>query len=91
MIDQADNLTYAGLLLSDECSLLQSRIFCTRGKGKSKGKRSIDAIDDKEYSGNVIMLLKEGISFVKNNSQKAWKIQGTERIEFIDYPGNRAH
>ena len=86
MIDQADNLTYAGLLLTDECSLLQSRIFCTRWKGKSKGKRTIDAIDDKEYSGNVIMLLKEGISFVKNNSQKAWKIQGAERIEFIDYP-----
>jgi ATP-dependent DNA helicase RecG len=54
--------------------------------GKSKGKRTIDAIDDKEYSGNIIMLLKEGISFVKNNSQKAWKIQGAKRIEFIDYP-----
>ncbi|AWW25660.1 ATP-binding protein [Acetobacterium sp. KB-1] len=58
----------------------------TRWMGKSKGKRTIDAIDDKEYSGNIIMLLKEGISFVKNNSQKAWKIQGAKRIEFIDYP-----
>ena len=86
MIDQADYLTYAGLLLSDECTLLQSRIFCTRWTGKSKGKRNINAIDDKEYSGNIIMLLKEGISFVKNNSQKAWKIQGAKRIEFIDYP-----
>ncbi len=32
------------------------------------------------------MLLKKGISFVKNNSQKAWKIQSIKRIEFIDYP-----
>ena len=86
MIDQADYLTYVGLLLADECTLLQSRIFCTRWMGKSKGKRTVDAIDDKEYSGNIIMLLKEGISFVKNNSQKAWKIQGAKRIEFIDYP-----
>lgn len=86
MIDQDDRLTYAGLLLADECTLLQSRIFCTRWMGKSKGKRIIDAIDDKEYSGNIIMLLKEGISFVKNNSLKAWKIQGVKRIEYIDYP-----
>ena len=86
MIDQDDRLTYAGLLLADDCTLLQSRIFCTRWMGKSKGKRIIDAIDDKEYSGNIIMLLKEGISFVKNNSQKAWKIQGAKRIEYIDYP-----
>lgn len=86
MIDQSDYLTYAGLLLADDCNLLQSRIFCTRWMGKSKGKRAIDAIDDKEYSGNIIMLLKEGISFVKNNSQKAWKIEGAKRIEYIDYP-----
>ena len=57
--------------------------------GKSKGKRAIDAIDDKEYSGNIIMLLKEGISFIKNNSQKAWKIEGAKRIEYIDYPDGK--
>jgi ATP-dependent DNA helicase RecG len=86
MIDQDDYLTYAGALLSDECSLLQSRVFCTRWNGKSKGKRTVDAIDDKEYIGNLITLLKEGISFVKNNSQKSWKIQGANRVEYIDYP-----
>lgn len=86
MIDQDDYLTYAGALLSDECSLLQSRVFCTRWNGKSKRKRTVDAIDDKEYSGNLITLLKEGISFVKNNSQKSWKIQGANRVEYIDYP-----
>ncbi|MCD5410572.1 MAG: putative DNA binding domain-containing protein [Clostridiales bacterium] len=86
MIDKNDHLTYAGLLLSDECTLLQSRIFCTRWTGTSKGKRSVDAIDDKEYNGNIIMLLKEATSFVKNNSKKAWKIEGLKRIEFIDYP-----
>jgi ATP-dependent DNA helicase RecG len=66
--------------------LLQSRVFCTRWNGKSKGKRTVDAIDDKEYIGNLITLLKEGISFVKNNSQKSWKIQGANRVEYIDYP-----
>jgi ATP-dependent DNA helicase RecG len=59
MIDAEENLTYAGLLLSDECALLQSRVFCTKWIGNSKGKRSIIASDVKEYSGNVIMLLKE--------------------------------
>lgn len=86
MIDKENHLTYAGLLLSDECNLLQSRIFCTRWAGTSKGKRSVDAIDDKEYSGNIITLLKEAASFIKNNSKKAWKIEGLNRIEFIDYP-----
>lgn len=86
MIDKEDNLTYAGMLLSDECSLLQSRVFCTRWIGTAKGKRKIDAIDDKEYSGNVITLLKEAASFVKSNSKKAWKIEGLNRVEFEDYP-----
>lgn len=86
MIDQNDYLTYAGLLLSDECNLLQSRIFCTRWSGINKGSRKFDALDDKEYSGNVITLLKESISFVKANSKKAWKIEGLNRVEYIDYP-----
>lgn len=86
MIDKDDYLTYAGVLLADECNLLQSRIFCTRWTGTSKGKRAVDAIDDKEYNGNIIMLLREASSFVKNNSKKAWKIEGLKRIEFIDYP-----
>lgn len=86
MIDKDGFLTYAGVLLSDECGLLQSRVFCTRWIGTSKGKRIVDATDDKEYNGNIIMLLKESTSFVKNNSKKAWKIEGLNRIEFIDYP-----
>lgn len=86
MIDKDEYLTYTGVLLADECSLLQSRIFCTRWAGVSKGKRSVDAIDDKEYNGNIIMLLREGSIFVKNNSKKSWKIEGLKRIEFIDYP-----
>ena len=88
MIDQEDHLTYAGLLLSDNCALLQSRIFCTRWAGLGKGTRSLDAIDDKEFSGNVITLLKEATSFIKNHSKKAWRIEGLNRIEYIDYPEN---
>ncbi len=86
MVDKEDHLTYAGMLLSDECSLLQSRIFCTRWTGITKGKGILDAIDDKEYRGNIITILKEGLSFAKNHSKKAWKIEGAKRVEFIDYP-----
>lgn len=30
--------------------------------------------------------VKEAMSFVKTNSKKAWKIEGSKRIEFVDYP-----
>lgn len=88
MIDQDDRLTYAGLLLSDNCALLQSRIFCTRWSGTGKGIRNIDAIDDKEFSGNVISLLKEAASFIRSHSMKAWRIEGMYRTEYADYPEN---
>ena len=86
MIDKDGNLTNAGLLLADECNMFQSRVFCTKWVGNGKGKKSFDASDDKEYRGNIIMLLKESLSFIKSNSKKAWKIDGINRIEVIDYP-----
>jgi len=79
-------ITNAGLLLSDQGLLSQSRIFCTRWKGLVKGSIQGDAIDDKEYTGNIISLLENAESFVKNNSKVAWEIQGMKRIEKEDYP-----
>ena len=79
-------LTNAGLLLSDQGPLIQSRIFCTRWKGLVKGSINGDAIDDKEYTGSIISLLENTESFIKNNSKNSWKIIGMKRIESEDYP-----
>ncbi len=79
-------VTNAGLLLSDQGVLKQSRIFCTRWKGLVKGSINGDAIDDKEYSGSIISLLENTETFIKNNSCSGWEIIGMKRIEKEDYP-----
>lgn len=86
MVDENGYLTYAGQLFTDECNLLQSRVFCTKWAGISKGSVFVDAIDDKEYSGNLISLLKDSQAFMKNNSSKGWKVDSMSRKEYIDYP-----
>ena len=50
LITKDKKVTNAGLLLSDQGLLIQSRIFCTRWKGLVKGSVDGDAIDDKEYT-----------------------------------------
>ncbi len=63
------NLTNAGALFADDCPLWQSRLYCTRWNGKEKG----DAINDAEFTGNVLMLLREAMNFVKSNTKKSWE------------------
>ena len=79
-------VTNAGLLLSDQGILKQSRIFCTRWKGLVKGSIDGDALDDKEYNGSIISLLENAETFIKNNSHNSWEIKGMKRIENEDYP-----
>ena len=79
-------LTNAGVLLSDQGALKQSKIVCTKWKGLTKGIISEDAIDDKEYTGSIISLLENADLFIKNNSKQSWKIVGMDRIELEDYP-----
>lgn len=79
-------VTNAGLLLSDQGILKQSKIFCTRWNGLVKGSVDGDAIDDKEYNGSIISLLENAEMFIKNNSHASWKINGMKRIEIEDYP-----
>lgn len=86
LINKEREVTNAGLLLSDQNPLKQSRIVCTRWKGLKKGIISEDAIDDKEYTGSIIALLENTDAFIKNNSKKSWKIVGMERKELEDYP-----
>ena len=63
------NLTNAGALFADDCPLWQSRLYCTRWDGKGKG----DAINDAEFTGNVLMLLREAMNFVKSNTKRGWE------------------
>lgn len=79
-------LTNAGLLLSDQNPLKQSKIVCTRWKGLNKGIIAEDAIDDKQYNGSIIALLENADSFIKNNSKMSWKVVGMERQELEEYP-----
>ena len=63
------DLTNAGALFADDCPLWQSRLYCTRRDGKEKG----DAINDAEFTGNVLMLLREAMNFVKSNTKRGWE------------------
>ena len=69
LVTGTGNLTNAGALFADDCPLWQSRLYCTRWDGKEKG----DAINDAEFTGNVLMLLREAMNFVKSNTKKGWE------------------
>ena len=69
LVTNSGNLTNAGALFADDCPLWQSRLYCTRWDGKAKG----DAINDAEFTGNVLMLLREAMNFVKSNTKKGWE------------------
>ena len=63
----ADNkglLTNAGRLMADQYIVYNSRVFCTRWNGLQKGFIFDDALDDKEYDGNPINLLRNSRDFV---------------------------
>ena len=62
-------LTNAGALFADDSPMWQSRLYCTRWDGKEKG----DAINDAEFTGNVLMLLREAMNFVKSNTKRGWE------------------
>lgn len=86
LVNSDGYVTNAGLLLSDQGFLKQSRIFCTKWKGIVKGSVEGDAEDDKEYNGSIISLLSNAETFIKNNSKTSWEINGMHREEFEDYP-----
>ena len=69
LVTGAGDLTNAGALFADDCPLWQSRLYCTRWDGTEKG----DAINDAEFTGNVLMLLREAMNFVKSNTKRGWE------------------
>ncbi|MCF0195135.1 MAG: putative DNA binding domain-containing protein [Bacteroidaceae bacterium] len=69
LVTNAGMLTNAGALFADDCPLWQSRLYCTRWNGNDKS----DAINDAEFTGNVLLLLREAKNFVKANTRKGWE------------------
>ena len=85
LADADGYLTNAGLLFSDQCPILQSRIFCTRWDGLTKAGGVVDALDDKEFSGNLIQLLQDGENFIKLHNKTTWYKTGSGRVEITSY------
>ena len=50
LVSSDGRITNAGALFADDCPLMQSRLYCTRWYGKDKS----DAINDAEYTGNIL-------------------------------------
>ena len=78
-------MTNAGALVADESPVRYSRLFCTRWGGLTKAGGVIDALDSAEYSGSIILLLEEGLNFVKRNTKLMWKKLPDSRLEMPDY------
>lgn len=86
IVDKSGMLTNAGALLADESPIYCSRLFCTRLNGIDKASGVIDALDDEEYTGSLILLLEEGMSFTRRNSKKMWRKESDRRVEYPEYP-----
>lgn len=86
LVNDENNLTIAGALFADNYQVYQSRVFCTRWNGLTKANGRMDALDDAEFEGNIIYLLKASLDFVKRNSKKMWKKGPVYRIEYPEYP-----
>ncbi|MBE6845911.1 MAG: AAA family ATPase [Ruminococcus sp.] len=83
--DMNGMLTNAGALLADNSPIRHSRLFCTRWNGLDKSGGQVDALDSAEYSGSLIILLEEGVSFVRKNMKTQWKKTADSRIEMPEY------
>lgn len=69
LVTKEEYLTNAGMLFADDCNLSQSRLCCTRWNGLEKN----DALNDSEFKGNILLLLREAMNFVKSNTRKGWE------------------
>ena len=86
LVDEKGMLTNAGALLADESPMRHSRLFCTRWNGLDKASGVMEALDDKEFGGSLLILLQGGEEFVKNNTKKRWKKTPDGRLEMPDIP-----
>ena len=65
----------------DNCTVFQSRIFCTRWTGLYKD----DAISSVEHRANLVLLLKYGMDFIKNYTMSGWVKMPNYRLNLPDY------
>ena len=85
LADKDGFLTNAGKLMADQYIVRNSRVFCTRWNGLDKGSIFDDALDDKEYEGNLISLLRNSSEFVRNNSKVRFVKEAQSRVDKPDY------
>jgi ATP-dependent DNA helicase RecG len=85
LVNDDEFLTRAGSLLTDQHIVYNSRLFCTRWNGLKKGSIFDDALNDREYEGNLIYLLGNGCDFIKNNTKARFEKTATGRIDKPDY------
>ena len=83
--EETNKLTNAGVLIADDCPLRQSRLFCVRWNGLTKAGGLTDAIDSAEYTGSLILLLENGMNFIKRHNRLMWRKAPTSRIEMPEY------
>ena len=81
LVTSDGKLTNAGLLFVDNCTVFQSRIFCTRWTGLYKD----DAISSVEHRANLVLLLKYGMDFIKNYTMSGWVKMPDYRLNLPDY------
>ena len=81
LVTSDGKLTNAGLLFVDNCTVFQSRIFCTRWTGLYKD----DAISSVEHRANLVLLLKYGLDFIKNYTMSGWVKMPNYRLNLPDY------
>ena len=74
-------LTQAGVLFSDNCNAYNSKLVGTRWAGLTK----TDAINDHEYQGNLLLLLRAGVDFVNSNTNNGWIKLPNGRKNLPDY------
>ena len=76
-------LTNAGALLTDDCPIPQSRLFCTRWLGPDK---AADSAASRKEQGNILELLDMAEGFIRVQTNKGWVKRPTERDNSPDYP-----
>lgn len=85
LMGSTGKLTNAGLLMSDECPIRQSRVFCTRWNGNTKAGGNVDALDSQEISGGIVTLLEETMAFIRRNNRTMWYKEPMQRVEVPEY------
>ena len=86
LMQEDGQMTNAGVLFADQWNVHHSRVFCTRWNGLEKANSAQEALDDAEYTGSLIDLFDDSMTFIKKNSHNGWRKDKNKRIDLPDYP-----